>query len=317
MTGSALHDDYRPTPWPNVQIGVPEIRRYDVIDLEGAWVLLQGPIPRNGSSDAGFVVPDNACEQEILRADPKDLKSMVELIEALGGDVISVDGNRWGDFLRPVVGPLNVDLASKYSDYVAGWSEALNWGPVTHEELELRETKTPGEVRIHAAEVSYRVWRLQSIVRGLAGLIPLREDGMNNTEFPEPATWQQTSVVEEAFALSLQPFSPRVAFTSARSDKVSETLGTGTGRHPTAFEVAALQLYNAIVRGEKFKQCRNCQNPFTSQVGRSKSPNERARRRSDAEFCSPRCQKALEQRERRAAAKHAKSTSTKADKKTL
>lgn len=306
MTRSALQVDYRPTALPNVQIRVPEIRRYELVGLEGAWIHLRGPLPARGPEDSGFVLPENAAEQEILRADPKDPQSMVDLIETLGGDVIAVDRNRWRDFLRPIVGELNTDLSGIYYDRVAGWSEQLDWGPVTYEDLNPRDPAKLGIVKVHAAEVSYRVWRLQSIVRGLAGNIPVLNEARNNIDFPEPATWQHPSVIEEAFALSLQPFSPLVALTPTLAHADEELRRVHPSGSPTAFEVAVLQLYNAIARGETFKKCRNCQNPFTSQVGRSKAHVERVRRRSDAEFCSPKCQKALEQRDRRAAAKHAK-----------
>lgn len=273
-----------------------------VVSGDAPWIYLDQRelAPHTTMQSLLMAVPENACEQDIARTDVSAFESILSLTTALGGDVVPVRRVRWRDVLSPHHGPIVIDQNDQYGQIVSGWSEDLGWGEVSAEDLFRFEPQRPYPMRIHAAEVAGRVWMLQSVLAATARTIDVTAKPYGQTAFPKRATRVSAQWVAGAFSRFLGVFSPHIrlqpeAFTGERAEVVERP-----GWPATAMEVAALQLYNAVVREDQFRLCDFCHRPFSSQVGRAKYVDGRNHRRADARFCRPKCQKAAEQRRRRA-----------------
>lgn len=314
MMSSGISADFLPTPWPGVPLDEPSVRRLEVGPVDGPWVELHelDPEVHTDAAQWDFDVPENAAERLIIDADASSVESLLELVVALHGHVVPVGRTRWRDMVSPHRGPIPTNKDSEYCDYVSNWSEALGLGPVDPSYLYPIGRQWVTAYRIHIAEVAARVWTLQTILRAISGAGTLERSVFGQPDFPNAPMIISAPWVAAHLSLFLGVFSPHVTF-----NPQWEFLGDGsvterTGWPPTALEVAAVQMYNTLVRKDRFRACLHCGRMFSSSVGGAKYPRNQSHRRGDASYCQPKCQKAAGARKRRARTRE-KTMNVKAD----
>lgn len=301
MMHSTDYSYFRPTAWPGPVLTEPRVHSFVVSSTAPPWIHLN-PWPDDqpgGQTPWIFDVPENAAEQEIARADVTNFDSMLNLATSLGGDLVPALRERWRDVISPHMGLGDTNYWELYTEVVGGWSDALGLDPPTLRQLFPTSNNEEYPVAIHVAEIAGRVWRLQTILRTLADQVDVSNSHSDGTPFPIPAVEASPVLVAGMFSQHLAVFSPHVSFDVSRLRGRETEVRQRRGWPPTALEVAALQLYNTLARGDGWKICQKCRQPFSTQVGRARHPAAESHRRSDSIYCSSRCSKAAAAKKRR------------------
>lgn len=268
----------RIVPWPGVRLPVPQVPRLPVMGTDGPWIRILNRVD-------GFIdLPERLYSNECRDIDAQRPEGLVGLTELLGGHVVALGRDRWRDAMSPQMRTTDRDIAGKYEDLVSYHSERLGLGSVERGELVTSQVDEGTEFRLHVAEVAMRVWTLQAVVRLLSMEAEPVSDPAGASAFPNRIDKVWAPWAAGAYSLLLRPFGPHLGLELGDME-ITERAGWP----PTAFEVAALQLYNDLGAGGKFKVCPRCMKPFIWQRDRAKYPEEESHRRSDAIYCNRRC----------------------------
>lgn len=278
------------SPWPGVDLGQPSVLSLACEQVDFPWIAIRKPVAE--ADEPLFVdLPNDVAFHEVADTDATDGDSLLGLATSLQWNVVPVFGYRWRDVIDETTGSPLAHPFDAYVETMNHASSALGLGEITKDELkrsvpirprtrsDLGAGRDPLHVAqsVHIAEIARRVWVLQLILKALAGRIEVT-DTATTPEFPAIPDRLNPTWLELMSGPPLGRFSPALLF--GGGPRLSEA---------TSLEVAALQIYNAVVKEFGFKTCARCGRTFSRQRGRAKYTEDESHRRSDAMYCSKEC----------------------------
>lgn len=289
MNANTNYLSFRMTPTPPLLIPEPPVARAEVVRVKGPWIELR----YTGDTVSA---PEAMYNHEFWDTDPSDPDQIVALVGALELDLVPVKRDRWRDVRSPQQGTLPFDVNAAYQQNVSNWAEALGFSDVEGDPHFGPKYARSELIAIHVAEVAYRVWTMKSLVAAASGDARVRTSPYGNSEFPSAIERLLDSSIAAMGSLMLTPFAPRFQLTGNVQGGADERqVEERRGWPPTAFEVAALQLFNDLKRKPDFTFCSFCERPFLFQRGRGLQERSTAGRRRDVLYCKKQCGQAKAQ----------------------
>lgn len=286
------------TPTPPTLLPEPGVARAEVVGLSGPWIELKI------HSDL-VEAPEALYCNEFWDTEPTHSEGIVALVDRLQLDVIPVWRERWRDVRSPHRGQTYADAHTIYEQEVSNWAEALGLPGVERDPHFGPKYAKTEIAAVHVAEVAYRLWVMKALVSSIAGDNHVQSSPYGVSDFPSQIERIWDSRIAGWSSLLLAPFAPRFILTGqTHMSQEDLRLEERRGWPPTAFEVAALQLFNDLNRKSEFDHCKRCERPFLFQRGRGVQPRAKTGRRRDAVYCTNTCASAAAQaasRERRRA----------------
>lgn len=275
----AKTSEFRITPAPGIVLPEPAVFRADYSWKGGGWLEVN---LREELVD----VPERVYQYQLADVNLRDPRSLADLAEQLGGLLVPV-GNRarWSDTVAVAASRGGED--AEYWDLMASLAADAGLPDCDPARLGSRP-----ERRLHVVELAARVWDVQVMSAVWRGEV--KSTRLGSRGFPDLPVSVTHDFLAHRSALLLGVFGPCLS-----------TRPSPLAHRATVLEVAALQLFNDVVRGQPWKTCPFCHRPFTAQRGRAKHGPDDSHRRSDAKYCQKRCANAAAQEKYRARVKEA------------
>ena len=276
-SGSPAAHNMRTTAYPGTPISVPEVAVAQLVDVNGPWIRIEY------TRDRVRLEPD-AVFFAVQNADPDNPTSLIELIEALNGDLVPVFRVRWRDMLANDAMEAGGLQMEAYVGEVSRLAERLGFDWFTATDITYERPRGKDHLfvpqRVHIAEIAARVCMLHCLLLAASGRIPVLDRAFHDS-FPAMPEAMSGQELQAKSWLMLRSFSPYLI--GSPSTEPTTRLLT----QPTALEVCALQLYNATISDIGLKECAFCRRVFHLQRGRAKYSDHH--RRPDAKYCTPKC----------------------------
>lgn len=153
-TESPTAHNMRITAYPGTPMSEPEVAVARVVDVSGPWIRIEY------TQDRAHLDPD-AVFFAVQNADPEDPTSLIELVQALKGDLVPVFRVRWRDMLANDVmetGGLQMDA---YVGEVSRLAERLGFDWFSKSDIAYERPRGQDHLyvpqRVHIAEIAARV----------------------------------------------------------------------------------------------------------------------------------------------------------------